>query len=463
MTKEYQLIVIGAGPGGYVAAIKAAQLGKRVAVVESREVGGTCLNRGCIPTKVFAHAAEVLQELKNSDKLGLRVEGVSYDAAAMYARKDEVVEQLRTGVEKLLKANKIDLIAGQAKLCGVGTVKVDDQEYAAEHILIATGSKPARPLIAGIDLPGVVTSDELLTGDSQIYQKIVIIGGGVIGMEFAAIYQALGAEVTVIEAMDRILPTMDKEIAQNLAMILKKRGVKIYTGARVEKIERQEGLLCHFTAKGQTQTVTSDGVLVSVGRIANTEGLLGSKIELNLDRGRIPVNERFETCVKGIYAVGDVIKDGIQLAHIASAQGVNAVYAMYGQELPIDFSAVPSCIYTVPEIASVGISSDQAKAEGIPVKTGKFVMSANGKTVIAMAERGFVKVVFHAESNVILGAQMMCCRATDMIGELCMAISNRLTIDQLSTVIRPHPTFSEGIGEAVEDTENRAIHAMPRK
>lgn len=460
MADKYDLIVLGAGPGGYVAAIRAAQLGLRAAVAENRQVGGTCLNRGCIPTKTLMHTAHLLRELKSCEKIGLRAEGVAFDYAAMHARKDEVISQLRGGIEGLLKANKIDLLSGAGTIAAPGKVLVDGTPYEAEKILIATGSVPARPPIPGIDLPGVVTSDELLT-ESTFYQRLAIIGGGVIGMEFATIYNALGCDVTVIEAMPRILPTMDKEISQNLAMILKKRGVKIFTGAMVEKVEGDGSLTVLFTAKDKAETVQADGVLVSIGRRANTSCAEG--VDLGLERGMVPVNGSFETRVPGIYAIGDVVKGGIQLAHVASAQGVNAACAMCGKEPEADLSVVPSCIYTDPEIASAGITADEAAAAGIPVKTGKALMTANGKTMITMGERGFIKLVFHGETEKLLGAQLMCERATDMIGELATAIRNGLTLGQLAAVIRPHPTFNEAVTEAVEAAQGRAIHVAPKK
>lgn len=459
-----RLVVIGAGPGGYVAAIRAAQLGMQVTVVENREVGGTCLNRGCIPTKALMHSAQILHELEGCAKFGVKVEGVSYDFDAMHARKDEVVAQLRSGIEGLFQSNRITLVQGTAMVESAGCVRAGDTVLEADYILVAAGSKPAKPPVPGLELPGVVTSDELLTGGGYAYKSLVIIGGGVIGMEFATIYQALGCEVTVIEAMERILPTMDKEISQNLSMILKRRGVKIVTGAHVERLEAHtDGLACHFTAKGKEQSVAAQGVLVSIGRRANTEGLFADSVDVGLDHGQIPVNKQFETCVKGIYAIGDVVKGGIQLAHVASAQGLNAVSAMCGEKPPIDLSVVPSCIYTNPEIAAVGLTADAAKTAGIAVKSGKFVMTANGKSIIEQADRGFVKVVFDSETDVILGAQMMCSRATDMIGELCTAIRNRLTLAELAAVIRPHPTFNEAVTEAVEDADGRAIHTAPKR
>lgn len=465
MGDNYELIVLGAGPGGYVAAIKAAQLGHRVAVVESRDVGGTCLNRGCIPTKTLVHAAEVLEEIKSCEKLGIHAENVSYDFDGLHKRKTEVVEQLRGGIEGLFKSNKIDLIRGTGRILDSRRIQVGDQIYEADKILIATGSKPAMPPIPGLTLPGVVTSDEMLEGNGVKCGSLVIIGGGVIGVEFATIYHALGCQVTIVEAMERILPTMDREISQNLTMILKKRGIQVYTGARVEQVDQagENGLAVRFIAKEKEQSVEAERVLVSIGRRANTEGICPPEMDLQMQRGMIPVDASFETCVKGVYAIGDIVLGGIQLAHVASAQGINAVCAMFGEAAPMNLSCIPSCIYTNPEIAAVGMTADEAKAKGIKTITGKAIMSANGKTVIAMADRGFVKLVFEEESKVLLGAVLMCSRATDMITGLSDAVANRLTMDQLAATVRPHPTFSEAIGEAIEDAEGGAIHAAPRR
>ncbi len=462
---DYDLAVIGAGPGGYVAAVKAAQNGLKIAVIECGKTGGTCLNRGCIPTKTLLHAAELYREFKGAESFGIHAQGVTFDIGEMSARKEEVVAQLRGGVEQLFKANKITNITGKATVTGAHQVTVESAEgirqITAENILIATGSVPSLPPIEGIGLPGVVTSDELLSGDMKLYRSLVIIGGGVIGVEFASIYSALGCEVTVIEAMDRILPQMDKEISQNLAMILKKRGVKIYASAKVAKISEENGLACTFEQKGTLQTVTAEGILAAVGRKPNTQGLFGEPFSVECERGAVTVNDRFQTSVPSVYAIGDVIR-GIQLAHAASAQGSNAVCAMLGKPAAVNLNVVPSCVYTEPEIACVGMTADEAKAKDIAVKTGKFLMSANAKTVITRQERGFIKLVFEEKTGVLLGAQLMCARATDLIGELAAAVANGLTQEQMASVIRPHPTFCEGITEAAEDAEGTAVHILPK-
>lgn len=467
--KEYQLIVIGAGPGGYEAAIRAAQLGLTTALIERRDVGGTCLNRGCIPTKAMLHSAQLYREAANFELFGLHTENTSFDWAKVHQRKNDVVVKLRTGIEQLIKANKIDFFNNSASISGKNDVQLDQGEVIrGENILIATGSVPARPPIPGLDLPNVVTSDELLddphfTQADSLAKEILIIGGGVIGVEFASVFSSFGCHVTIVEAMERILPTMDREISQSLNMVLKKRGVSIHTGAMVEKLEQDEnGLVCHFTEKGKAQAVPARQVLVAIGRRPNTQGLFAEGFEVACERGRIVTDENFRTSVDSIYAIGDVTSK-IQLAHMASAQGICAVHTIAGQKPPIDLRYVPGCIYTDPEIASVGITEDEAKQQGIPVKKGKFLMTGNGRSLIDEQERGFIKVLAHQETDVILGARLMCSRATDIVAELATAIVNGLTCAQLAGVIRPHPTFCEGVTEAVEDVHAMAIHLAPKK
>lgn len=452
MADKFDLVVIGAGPGGYEAALYAAKKGMKTALVESRELGGTCLNRGCIPTKTILHTAELYHELADCEKIGLHVDGLSYDMGEIQKRKEEVLEQLRGGIAMLMKSGKVSVFHGLGTILEPHKVKVsgDSEEILeSDKILIATGSVPALPPIKGADLPEVVTSDQLLD-QKEMYDHLVVIGGGVIGMEFASIYSSMGKKVTVVEALDRILTNMDKEIAQNLKMILKKRGVDIHTSAKVEEIVKSEDgkLVCRYTEKDKTLEVEADGVLISVGRRANTEGLFEEGFEVSMDRGKVVVNENYQTSIGNIYAIGDVI-GGIQLAHMATAEGLNAVSHMSGETPQVDTGVVPGCVYTNPEIGTVGISVDEAKQAGLDVITNKYVMSANGKSILSLQERGFIKVVADKESRKILGAQMMCARATDMISEFAVAVSRGLTLEEMASVIRPHPTFSEGITEAV--------------
>lgn len=446
----YDLIIIGAGPGGYEAALEAADKGMKVALIEKDKLGGTCLNRGCVPTKTLMHTADIARELKDAAKFGVNVSDYAVDAAKMQERKTEVLDTLRSGIAAMMKKGKVDVIEGIGVIEGTGKVRVGDEVLEAKNIMIATGSKTFVPPIEGIDTPGVVTSDVLLDKADGIYEHLVIVGGGVIGMEFASLYAALGTKVTIIEALERVLAPLDKEISQNVKMIGKKRGMDIHAKAMVEKFEpAADGkVITYYREKDELQSVESDGVLVCIGRRACTDGLFADGVEVEMNRDKIVVNDKYETSIPGVYAIGDVI-GGIQLAHTATAEGRNAVAIMNGEEPTINMNVVPSCVYTNPEIATVGITADEAKAAGQAVITKKFIMSANGKSVLSDQERGFIKVVADAESRKILGAQMMCARATDMIGEFAIAISNELTLDDIADTIHPHPTFVEGINEAV--------------
>jgi len=446
----YDLIIIGAGPGGYEAALEAADKGMKVALIEKDKLGGTCLNRGCVPTKTLMHTADIARELKDAAKFGVNISDYAVDAAKMQERKTEVLDTLRSGIAAMMKKGKVDVIEGIGVIEGTGKVRVGDDVLEAKNIMIATGSKTFVPPIEGIDTPGVVTSDVLLDKADGIYEHLVIVGGGVIGMEFASLYAALGTKVTIIEALERVLAPLDKEISQNVKMIGKKRGMDIHAKAMVEKFEpAADGkVVTYYREKDELQSVESDGVLVCIGRRACTDGLFAEGVDVEMDRDKIVVNDKYETSIPGVYAIGDVI-GGIQLAHTATAEGRNAVAIMNGEEPTINMNVVPSCVYTNPEIATVGITADEAKAAGQAVITKKFIMSANGKSVLSDQERGFIKVVADAESRKIVGAQMMCARATDMIGEFAVAISNELTLDDIANTIHPHPTFVEGINEAV--------------
>ena len=441
MSEKYDVIVIGAGPGGYVAAIKAAKLGFKTAVIEAREAGGTCLNRGCIPAKAMIHAAEVYRSAKECERFGIHAENVTFDFEKIFEYKEEITKQLVSGVEGLFKGNEVDQIAGKGTLLPDKKVKVvsesGEQVLEAEHIILAAGSKPLILPIPGMDLPGVLTSDELFRMKS-VPESLTIIGGGVISVEFATVYAELGCKVTILEALPRILPNMDKEISQNLKLILKKRGIDIHTAAAVQGVEADgDQYICKYVEKEKEQSAASQYVLCAVGRCPNTDGLFAEDATPEMNRGRVVVNEKFE---------------GIQVAE-----------QLAGKEVSVDVNVVPGCVYTDPEIASVGITEDEAKEKGIAVKVGKFIMSANGKSLITKEERGFIKIVAEEESGVIVGAQMMCARATDMIGEFVTAVANNMTVSQLLKGMRAHPTYNEGIGEALEELEGGAIHVMPKK
>lgn len=457
MAAAYDLIVIGAGPGGYPAALRAAKLGKRTAIIERRELGGTCLNRGCIPTKTLLHTTGLYRETLQAREAGLLAESLRIDGELLRTRKDQVVETLKQGIAAQLKKGKVDVYYGNGVIEDEHLVSVkptDDSgeilRLEADYILIATGSIPAAPPIPGSSLDGVVNSDKMLEDTDMSLQSLVIIGGGVIGMEFAQIYSDTGCQVTVLEAMDRILPGMDKEIAQNLKMIGKKRNIDIHTGATVREIqEHDNGLVCIFEEKEKEREAFGQRVLIATGRRPDTAGLFGEPIRNRITetRGCIQVDQEYRTSVPGIYAIGDVI-GGIQLAHAATAEGITAVETMFGKTQRHATGLVPSCVYTDPEIAVIGMSADEAKEAGIETVTGKYLMSVNGKSLLSGQERGFIKLVARKENHKLIGAQLMCARATDMIGELELAIQNQLTVEQLSEIIMPHPTFCEGIGEA---------------
>ena len=452
---DYQLLIIGAGPGGYVAALHAAKRGLKTAVIENREVGGTCLNRGCIPTKTLLHSSEIVAGINGGEKFGVGAESVHFDMNAIFARKREVSAKLSGGIEGMFKAAKIDLLRGTGQLLGQGEVRFVNEEgertVTAEHILLATGSVPARPPIPGLELPGVLTSDELLEGCDHLYDSLIIIGGGVIGVEFATFYADLGCKVTIIEGLDRLLPNMDRELGQNLALILKKRGVAVYTNSLVSDLTREgETLTVNFKNKDKEISVSGEAVLCAIGRRPYTEGLFAPGVELAMNGRSIAVDENYQTSLPGVYAIGDV-SSKIQLAHVASAQGRDCVDRILGGEGITDITTVPSCIYCVPEIACVGITADEAKSAGREVAVGKYVMFSNGKTVIRDGDRAFLKIVADKQSRVILGAQFMCEHATDMISEIATAIVNGLTVEQMLKVLRPHPTFEEGVQDALED------------
>ncbi|MCI7146116.1 MAG: dihydrolipoyl dehydrogenase [Clostridiales bacterium] len=461
---KFDLIVIGAGPGGYVAAIKAAKSGMNVAIVESIRAGGTCLNKGCIPAKAMIHASSLYEEMhREAGRVGLSADNVSFDYGKIVEYKQNTTDELVKGIEGLLEANGITRIDGRGTLEKDGSVTVNgDMKLEADKVLLATGSVPSLIPIPGINLKGVVTSDGVFAL-SKMPESMVIIGGGVIGVEFATVYANLGARVTIIEALPRILQNMDKEISQNLKMIFKKKGIEIHTGASVKSIEEGgDGLIVNYEEKDKPAQATGALVVCAAGRKPNLEGLFGEGVEIEMDGKFVAVNDKFETSIPGVYAIGDIIK-GTQLAHSASAYGICAVDYMNGREPELNLNSIPGCVYTSPEIAQVGITEADAKDAGTDVITGKFIMSANGKSLITHEERGFIKVVAEEGSHRILGAQMMCARATDMIAEFTTAIANDMTVEQLLAGVRPHPTYNEGITEALEDAIGEATHVAPKR
>lgn len=447
---KFDIAIIGGGPGGYNAAEKAAKAGFQVVLFEKEDLGGTCLNRGCMPTKALLHSAEAYENMRHAERLGIKTGEVAFDFASMHARKAQVVEELRKGVEKLMKAGKVQVVYGQAQIAAPGVVTCSGETYEVKDIIIATGSKVSYPPIPGIRGEGVYNSRDILEGEGKMFQSLIIIGGGVVGVECASIYRALGCEVTILEAADHILPVMDKEIAQRLTMVLKKRGCKVETKAMVQKIEGTPGgmTVTYLDKKGKETVVTAEGVLASAGRGANVDGLFAEGLEIEMFKNAVVGDEMGRTSIPHIYVIGDAKAKNIQLAHVAEAQGTNVVAVIADKEPPIDMSVVPSCVYTNPEIAAVGMSEDQAKAAGFTPKAVKFLTGANGKCLIENTDSGYVKLVTDAADGRILGAQLVCPRATDMIGELALAVQKGITAEGLHAVIHPHPTFIEMISGA---------------
>lgn len=473
MENHYDLLIIGAGPGGNVAARKAAKLGMKVAIIDRGQVGGTCINRGCISTKALLHAATLYREMKECDRFGIHAEEVGFDLQKIYEYKDLAAAEMRREIE--LEFNELGVIfmKGTAVIQGDKRVRVTDEEgktalYSGKHILIATGAKANMADIPGMDLPGVMTSETLLTSNENQYKSLLILGGGVIGLEIATVFNALGTEVTIIEISDRLLPNMDREFSDALEEILIRRGIHIYKESILERVEKKEDdLSCKFVYDGRNQEVQVEGVLVSVGRSADTDGLFDADVPIRLENGKIVTDEFYMTSIPGIYAVGDAI-EGIQLAHVASAEATYVVERMNNLQPSViismvpsclftPISIVPSCLYTEPEIASVGLTEEEARRKGVPVRCGKYVMDVNGQSIITKGEKGFIKVLFAADSDVLLGAQLMCPRATDMIGELATALANSLTSAQLMYAMRAHPTFNEAISCAVENSRGSSV------
>ncbi len=453
---KYDLAIIGAGPGGYTAADCAAKAGLSVVIFDKSEIGGTCLNRGCIPTKALIHSAEAYKEMKNSELLGITAENVNFDFGKIHERKNFVVDTLRTGIEKMMKADKVTVVNAFASVTNADengiTITASDEEYEAKNLIIATGSVPSIPPVKGSDGSGVYTSDDLLLNSGKELKSIVIIGGGVIGCECASIYLNLGCKVTIIEATEHILPPMDKEIARRLTMFLKKQGAEIFVSSKVTEISGKAGsvTVTYENKNGDVCTSQAEGVLMATGRKAYTENLFKCENTPEFFRGAVVADENGKTSIDNIYVIGDAKANNIQLAHVAEAQAKNAVAAILGKAPTVDISVIPSCIYTSPEIASVGLTEDEAKEKGIAVKSSKCLTGANGKCLIENSESGYIKTVTDTETGRILGAQLVCPRATDMVSEFAVAISKGLKTEDIASVIHPHPTFSEMILKACE-------------
>ena len=465
-----KIVIIGGGPGGYVAAIRAAQLGAAVTLVENKYLGGTCLNVGCIPTKVLLHTSELLDLLKNDAKeLGITISDYHGDWPKLQKRKTKIIKKLVGGVNGLLKNNGITQIMGTAVFVNKHQIKVisekQDQVTTGSQVIdfdfaiIATGSKPVIPPIPGSNHPDVITSDTALSLDA-VPASLGIIGGGVIGCEFASIYNAFGCKVTIIEMLPEIVANMDADIVKPLKAKLQKDGVEIFTGTRVESIqENPDGLAITTSSPAGEQIITVAKVLLSVGRKAELETLELAQAGIETARGAIVVNKKMQTNVPHIYAVGDC-NGGVMLAHVASAEGIVAVETIIGKRSQIDFKTIPYCVYTKPELASVGMTEAQARDQGYEVKVGTFPMAVNGKAMIMGETTGVVKYVTDAATGEILGLHMAGPRATDLIVEGALAIRLEATVAELMATIHAHPTVGEALMEAAHAVNGEAIHLM---
>lgn len=458
------VIVIGGGPGGYVAAIKAAQLGADVCLIERDKVGGTCLNRGCIPTKALWRNAEILNTLKHIKEFGIELDGYSINIEEVQSRKQKVVDQLVSGIEQLLKANKIEVINGTASLIDKNTIAVtlfdgSTKELTAKNIIIATGSKTSIPPIEGADLEGILTSDELLNF-KEIPKRLTIIGGGIIGMEFAGIFSAMGSTITVINRSS-ILKRVDSDIVKRFSVSVKKKGVELITDCSVDKIEKRDGLFYVIgeSKKGKYE-VEAEALLVATGRDPLLEGINLEGVGIEFSKRGIKVDANYETNIKGIYAIGDVNGKNM-LAHAASHQGIGVAEKIMGVENS-SHSPVPDCIFVFPEISSVGITEDEAKEQGIKYNSSKFLFGANGKALSLGESEGFVKVLSN-EQEEIIGVHIMGPHASDLIHEGTLAISAKLKIDDIKNTIHAHPTLSEAFHEAVCGLKGEAIHTVQPK
>lgn len=472
MAKDYDLVVLGGGTGGYVAAIRASQLGMQVAIVEDRDLGGTCLHRGCIPSKALLRSAEIYKQTKEASEFGVETTDTTLNFTKVQERKNNIVETLHKGVQGLMKKGKIDVFEGFGRILGPsifspmpGTISI---EYAngdentmivPKNVLIATGSKPKSLPGLVIDETYVMSSDEALNME-QLPESIIIVGGGVIGIEWASMLADFGVEVTVIEYLDTILPTEDEAIAKEVEKLMKKKGITFVKGAKVlaDTLVKEDGVAIGAELEGKQETFKADKILVSIGREANTTNIGIENTDIIVDNGFVQTNMYFQTKESHIYAIGDVI-GGMQLAHVASHEGKVAVEHMNNQNpLSIDYDNIPSCIYSNPEVASVGLTEKQANDKKFETKIGTFPFKAIGKALVQGDSEGFVKIIADKSTDDILGIHMIGPHVTDMVSEAGLAKVLDATPWEISHSIHPHPTLSEVMAEAALAVEGTQIH-----
>jgi len=460
---NYDIIILGSGPGGYVTAIRASQLGFKVAIIERENLGGICLNWGCIPTKALLKSAQVYEYLKHVDAYGLKAEAIDKDFSAVIKRSRNVADGMSKGVQFLMKKNKIDVINGSGKIKPNQKIDVTDAEgkvteYAAKHIIIATGARSK-------ELPNLPQDGEKVIGYRQAMtlekqpKKLIVVGSGAIGVEFAYFYHAMGTEVTIIEFLPNMVPVEDEEISKQLERSFKKAGIKVLLNASVESVDTsKKGVIATVKTQKGIEKIEADVVLSAVGIKSNIENIGLEEVGIATDRDKILVNSFYQTNMPGYYAIGDVVP-GQALAHVASAEGITCVEAIAGlNPQPVDYGNVPGCTYATPEIASVGLTEAQAKAKGYELKIGKFPFSASGKAQASGTPGGFVKVIFDAKYGEWLGCHMIGSGVTDMIAEAVVARKLETTGHEILKSIHPHPTMSEAVMEAVADAYGEVIH-----
>jgi len=461
---NYDLIIIGSGPGGYVAAIRASQLGMKVGVVEKAELGGVCLNWGCIPTKALLKSAEVYHHSVHAKNYGVHIEGeVKPDFEAMVNRSREVADGMSKGIQFLFKKNKIDHLQGHGKLAGKQTVEVTDQEgnnrqYTASHIILATGARSK--VLPNLEQDGekIIGYRKAMTLKKQP-KSMIVVGSGAIGSEFADFYSSIGTEVTLVELLPRIVPVEDEEVSKNLGRSFKKKGIKVMTNASVESVDTS-GDLCKATIKTKKgdETKEAEVILSAVGITSNLENLGLEEMGIETEKDKIKVDEFYRTSVEGVYAIGDIVH-GPALAHVASAEGIACVEKIAGENPdPLDYMNMPSCTYTTPEIASVGMTEAQAKEAGYEIKVGKFPFTASGKASAGGEKDGFVKLIFDARYGELLGGHLIGAHVTEMIGELVVGKKIEATGHEFIKSVHPHPTMSEAIMEAAAAAYDEVIH-----
>ncbi len=457
--EKYDIIVIGSGPGGYVAAIRAAQCGKRVAVVEKADAGGVCLNWGCIPTKALVRSAQVYADCKAAATFGVAIEGeVKPDWAKMVERERMVATTMNKGVQFLFKKNNIDVIAGLGKLKSAHVVDVDGVEYEADNVILATGARPRVMPFMPIDGEHIISSKEALVLPS-LPETMIVVGSGAIGSEFAYIYATMGVKVTIVEYMPQIMPLEDEDTAKAMERAFRKLRATVMTSTTVKQVSVREDGKCVVEIEGKkgAQTLEADVVLSAVGIKSNIEGIGLEELGIEVERDTIKVDNHFKTNVDGVYAIGDIIATPA-LAHVASAEAIHCVEHICGlNPEDVDYSTIPSCIFTSPEVASVGLTEQQVRDMGIEYKVGKFPYTASGKATAAGERDGFVKLIFDAEEK-LLGAHFVGHNVTEMIGEPTLAKSLGITAHRIARTIHAHPSMHEAVMEAAEDAMGCAIH-----